>query len=251
MTSPAHKRFHSVLAAARGTDSPLSVRSENTYELMLMQLTEHRRILKTIQALARKLTAKAQFLPEYDAYIDGTIKGNCGLQDEVFVTVLLWHIDVGNISRAIELAAYALKHDLVMPDRFERNLACTIAEEIAETAARLIETDTPVPSLDLKAVLALTAECDMYDEARAKLLRQLGQAYETEGQLEAALAAYQEALRLNDKVGVKKFIEKVTRELKNADKPATQGTESSDSSDSTNSTESTESTAPETASSAG
>ncbi|MGL4578839.1 MAG: phage terminase small subunit [Shewanella xiamenensis] len=224
MTSPAHKRFHSVLAAARGTESPLAVRSENTYELMLMQLTEHRRILKTVQALARKLQAKSQFLPEYDAYIDGTIKGDSGVQDEVFVTVLLWHIDVGNIDRAIELAAYALKHDLVMPDRFERNLACTIAEEIAETAARVIETETPVKSEQLKAVLDLTAECDMYDEARAKLLRQMGQAFEAEGELTAALDAYQQALALNDKVGVKKFIEKLTRELKNADKQTTEST---------------------------
>ena len=63
MTSPAHKRFHGVLAAVRGTDSPLSARSENTYELMLMQLTEHRRILKTVQALARKLQAKSQKPP--------------------------------------------------------------------------------------------------------------------------------------------------------------------------------------------
>lgn len=229
MTSPAHKRFHSVLAAARGTESPLAVRSENTYELMLMQLTEHRRILKTVQALARKLQAKSQFLPEYDAYIDGTIAGDKGLQDEVFVTVLLWHIDVGNIDRAIELAAYALKHDLVMPDRFERNLACTIAEEIAETAARVIETETPVKSEQLKAVLDLTAECDMYDEARAKLLRQMGQAFEAEGELTAALDAYQQALALNDKVGVKKFIEKVTRDLKNADKQTTESTEPSES----------------------
>jgi tetratricopeptide (TPR) repeat protein len=195
---------------------------------MLMQLTEHRRILKTVQALARKLQAKSQFLPEYDAYIDGTIKGDSGVQDEVFVTVLLWHIDVGNIDRAIELAAYALKHDLVMPDRFERNLACTIAEEIAETAARVIETETPVKSEQLKAVLDLTAECDMYDEARAKLLRQMGQAFEAEGELTAALDAYQQALALNDKVGVKKFIEKVTRDLKNADKQTTESTESSE-----------------------
>lgn len=222
MTSPAHKRFHGVLAAARGTESPLSARSENTYELMLMQLTEHRRILKTVQALARKLQAKAQFLPEYDAYIDGTIVGDNGVQDEVFVTVLLWHIDVANIDRALQLAAYAIKHDLVMPDRFERNLACTVAEEIAEVAARLIETDTPVSSEQLNATLELTADCDMYDEARAKLLRQLGHALEAEGKLDAALNAYQQALALNDKVGVKKFIEKITRDLKNADKQTTE-----------------------------
>lgn len=222
MSSPAFKRFQNVLAAARGTESPTSARAGNLYELMLMQLIEHRRILKTLQALARKLQAKAKFLPEYDAYIDGVLSGDSGLQDEVLVTALLWHIDVGNIDRALQLAAYALKHDLVMPDRFNRNLACTIAEEIAETAARLIESDKPVHSSQLYDALALTAEFDMYDEARAKLLRQLGQALEAEGDAVNALNAYQQALALNEKIGVKKFIEKLTRELKNAEKQTTE-----------------------------
>lgn len=206
------------MAAKRGSQSQMCQRAQNLYEMMLMQLIEHRRILKTVQAVARKIEVKEKFLAEYDAYVDGVIDGDSGVQDEVFVTVMLWHIDVGRIERAIKLAAYALKHDLVMPDRFERNLACTVAEEIADTAAMLSDTKEPVKSSLLAAAMDLTSGYDMFDQARAKLWRQLGQAYETELMPSAALDAYQKALKFNPKCGVKKFIERITRELKNANK---------------------------------
>lgn len=38
---------------------------------MLMQLAEHRRRLKQIQSIERKIEVKRQLLPEYAAYIQG------------------------------------------------------------------------------------------------------------------------------------------------------------------------------------
>lgn len=214
MTSPAHRHFNKILAAKRGDSEHDDVRAQNQYELMLMQLAEHRRTLKRVQSLDRKLEVKAKFLPEYEAYIAGVLEGGHGVQDEVFVTILLWHIDIGSIEQALPLAEYALTHDLVMPDRFERTLACTLAEETAETAARVFDSDNVISSKALGQLVAMTAEHDMYDQARAKLFRQLGQALEAEGKPEKAIEAYKQAITLNPKVGVKKFIEKLERELK-------------------------------------
>lgn len=214
MGSPALNHFNKVLAAKRGDGEFENTRAQNQYELMLMQLAEHRRTLKRVQSLDRKLETKTKFLPEYEAYIAGVLEGNTGVQDEVFVTVLLWYIDTGNIDQALPLAQYALQHDLALPDRFERTLACTLAEETAETAARLYESDKAVASKALGQLVALTADHDMYDQARAKLFRQLGQALEAEDKPEKAIEAYKQALTLNPKVGVKKFIEKLERDLK-------------------------------------
>ncbi|WP_404389882.1 phage terminase small subunit [Pseudoalteromonas phenolica] len=216
MSSPAQKHFSKVLAAKRGDSEHDNARAQNHYELMLMQLAEHRRTLKRVQSLDRKLETKTKFLPEYEAYINGVLEGNSGVQDEVFVTILLWYIDTGNIEQALPLAQYALQHDLALPDRFERTLACTLAEETAETAARLFESENAITSKVLGQLVALTAEHDMYDQARAKLFRQLGQALEAENKPEKAIEAYKQALTLNPKVGVKKFIEKLERELKKA-----------------------------------
>jgi tetratricopeptide (TPR) repeat protein len=215
MATPAERRYQRMTAAAMGSDSPIAtLKADNLYEQMLMLLTEHRRALKSIQALDRKLQAKAKMTPEYEAYLAGVLDSNSGRQDEVLVTLMLWHIDIGAIDQALPLADYALKHNLIMPDRFERGLACTIAEEVAETAARLLESETPVSADLLSRTVALTRDHDMYDEARAKLYKQLGLAQEAAGQLQDALASYEKALKLHEKSGVKKYIEKIQRELK-------------------------------------
>lgn len=222
MATPAERRYQRMTAAAMGSDSPIAVhRADNLYEQMLMLLTEHRRALKTIQSLDRKLQAKARMAPEYEAYLAGILDSNSGRQDDVLVTLMLWYIDIGTIEKALPLAEYALKHNLVMPDRFERGLACIVAEEVAETAFRLQETETPITAELLMRTVALTRDHDMFDEARAKLFKQLGLAQEAAGHLTDALVSYEVALKLHDKSGVKKYIERVQRELKkDVQKPA-------------------------------
>lgn len=216
MVSPAQKRFDSVMAAMQGEDSPLATQSANHYELMLMQLSEHRRALKSLQSIDRKIQAKKQFLPEYEAYLNGVLTGRPGVQDEVLTTLMLWCIDVADIEGALGLAAYAIEFDLAMPDRFERSLPCVVAEEVADIANKLLDSETPITAELLHQTLMLLDEHDMYDEVKAKLVRQYGQAMEAEGHLEKALEAYNQALKLNEKVGVKKLIEKITRTLKNS-----------------------------------
>lgn len=215
MTTPAERHFKRTTAAAQGSENPAAAfQANNLQEQMLMQLSEHRRVLKSVQALDRKLQAKRKLLPEYEAYTSGVLASNSGQQDEVLVTIMLWHIDVGDIDAALPLAEYALQHNLVMPDRFERGLACTVAEEVAETAFRLQETETPVAAELLMRTVALTRDHDMFDEARAKLYKQLGLAQESAGFFTDAIASYEKALSLHDKSGVKKYIERVQKELK-------------------------------------
>ncbi|MCL1074819.1 phage terminase small subunit [Shewanella dokdonensis] len=214
MMSPAQAHRDRVLAAKRGGDNPaLDQKALNQYELMLMQLTEHRRALKTLQSIDRKIQAKRQFLPQYTPYLDGVLSANRGQQDEVLTTVMLWHIDVGDIAAAIRLGRYAIQHDLTMPDRFERGLPCTFAEEVADVATRLLGSENAVSSALIAEVIAMTTDSDMYDEVRAKLYRAYGEALEAEEQLQPAFDAYQTALKYNDKVGVKKLMEKLGRTL--------------------------------------
>lgn len=221
MTTPAQKRYQRMTAASLGSETQAMTRhASNLHEQMLMQLSEHRRALKTLQSLERKLQAKVKMLPEYESYIAGVLDSNSGRQDEVLVTIMLWYIDVGDIEKALPLAEYALSHKLIMPDRFERSLACTIAEEVAETAHRLHDADTPVPAALLLQTADLTHEFDMYDEARAKLYKQLGLAQESEGNITGAITSYEKALQLHERCGVKKFIERLQRELKKDPQPA-------------------------------
>lgn len=215
MTSPARAHYLRTVAAttaAAGAPEPLA--NANAYELMLAQLAEHRRRLKQVQSLERKVEAKRAMLPDYAPWVEGVIAGNSGTQDDVLMTVMVWRIDTGDLAGALPLAEYALRHKLSLPDQYQRQLPCLIAEEAADLTLRHVSAAQPVDVASLVAVMNLTSEHDMPDEVRARLLKAIGYALR-DSDKPAALSYLQQALARHEKVGVKKDIEKIERELKN------------------------------------
>lgn len=229
MTSPARNHFLRATAAqvTAAAEAANPLRHATGHELMLAQLAEHKRQLKQIQSIERKADAKRAMLPVYAAWVQGVLDGDSGLQDEVFMTVMVWHIDVGDFAGALPLAAYAIRHGLVMPDQYQRTTATLIAEEYAGMAIKAVEAGEPVDGQVLSEVLQLVEDQDMPDEVRAKLYKALGyvalaevERLQSVPQQQAcrqfALDQLQRALQLHDKVGVKKDIERLERDIKNA-----------------------------------
>jgi len=212
MTSPAKRHFQRHAAALPEEDRAYDKAAANQYELMLAKLAEDKRRLKDLQSIERKIDVKRQLLPEYQPWIEGVIQGDTGQQDDVFMTVLVWTIDTGDLEAAIPLADYAIRHKLAMPDQYKRTTACVIAEEAADIALK----GTAVPFALLQAVAALTADHDMPDEVRAKLHKAIGYALRDAGQLAEARERLAYALQLHAKVGVKKDIERLDTQLKNS-----------------------------------
>lgn len=189
------------------------------YELMLVKLAADRRRLKSVQSMERKAEVKRDLLPDYAPWIEGVLAAGRGAQDEVLMSVMVWRMDAGDFEGALDIADYALQHSLVMPDRYQRTTATVIAEEIADAAKRARDGgQTPFPADVLQRTYQLTAPCDMHDQVRAKLHREMGLHPDTDPK--AALGHLQRATQLNDKTGVKKQIEKLNRELKNTATPA-------------------------------
>jgi hypothetical protein len=198
----------------------------SAYDLVMAQLIEHRRMLKDIQSVERKIAAKVAFLPIYDAWIDGALAAGNGAQDEVLSTVLVWHIDAGNYARALQIARYVVQHGLQMPDRYERNVATVLIDEFG-AAALAGRMPHELALQVLPDVLQLTAEHDAPDQARAKLHKAVGYALiGKSGSADVDLSAVpepvarlaldhlQRALALFDQVGVKKDLERLERRLK-------------------------------------
>lgn len=211
--SHAKAHFQRAIAASMETAaSPIDRAAASQYELMLVKLAEDRRRLKDIQSIERKIDVKRQLLPEYQPWIEGILQSDTGQQDDVFMTVLVWTIDTGNIEAAIPLAQYALRHNLAMPDQYQRTPACVIAEEAADIALK----GAPVSFILLGAVAAMTADHDMPDEVRAKLHKAIGYGMREAGLLEQARERLAYALQLHDKIGVKKDIERLDTLIKNA-----------------------------------
>ncbi len=227
MSSPCRQHKQRTIAAQVGAADPvIDVKAANQYELMLMQLAEHRRRLKQIQSIERKIEVKRQLLPEYAPYVQGVLQGNSGRQDDVLMTILVWYIDAGEIGEALPIAEYALQHELQTPDRYERSTACLVAEEIADTALKLMDTDSAVSADLICQAISITEEHDMFDQVRARLLKAYGLSLNKSGNAAAAVEPLKRALELDEKSGVKKIIEQTEREIKkNSQKPDEPATE--------------------------
>ncbi|MGE6118821.1 phage terminase small subunit, partial [Aeromonas salmonicida] len=187
------------------------------------QLAEHRRTLKGIQSIERKIEAKRPMLAVYKPWIDGLLAADRGGQDDVLVTVMLWHLDTGDLEGAFPMADYVIRHGLSTPDRYERTAATMIAEEVADTAIKQQEAGNGPSCGLLYAYLGLLEPCDIFDQVRAKLHKAVGRAALAEGLKPQAAEHYRRAIELHDKVGIKKELEVLERELKKEQQPDAQG----------------------------
>ena len=92
---------------------------------------------------------------------------------------------------------------------------------MADTAIKLQEAGTGPDLFLLINYLRLLQDCDIFDQVRAKLHKAVGRAYLAQGGKEPAAEHYRRALELHDKVGIKKELEVLEREIKK-DKEAEQ-----------------------------
>ena len=219
-----HARAHFLReSAAQASAGDSGLENCNAYELMLMKMAEDRRRLKQIQSVEHKAVVKREILPDYAPWVDGVLAAGKGGQDEVLVTVMLWRIDAGDYSGALDIAEYALAHGLTMPDRFGRTTATVVAEEIAEAAKRTRDAGQPFDLPTISYVIELTAKADMHDQVRAKLHKEAGLLLSASDPV-AAVEHLRRAQQLHDGAGVKKQIEKLDRTIKNMATPPDSGT---------------------------
>lgn len=215
-------------AAAQAAAAPAqaSMAGHSAYELHLAQLHQHYQQLKQVQSTEGKAELKAKLLEQYQPYVAGVLSAGQGAQDEVITTLLVWHIDAGSIASALNIAEYVLTHGLTLPDRFNRDVATLVADEVGEYALKVIKQGPFDPAL-LERAIVLTASHDMPDEARAKLHLALGRAYlfgldpkadvytpEAAERMTQAEHHISRAIELHTNCGGKKDLEQAKRLLK-------------------------------------
>ncbi|MFJ2988324.1 phage terminase small subunit [Collimonas sp. NPDC087041] len=223
--SPAQRHKARVLAERAAADAaPGGVTAGSAYELMLYKLANDRRTLSNIQSMERKIVIKAELLPEYQDWIDGVLSKGQGGQDDVFTSLLVWHIDCGEYDRAVEMARYAVAHKLTLPDQFNRDIPTMLLDEFSAAYLKGKLATDPVAAVEiLMRVLQLTDHCDAPDQARAKLLKAAAYAMlavlDADGnellpasklpQAEAVYQLMERALTLFPGVGVKQTMDRL------------------------------------------
>lgn len=205
--------------AVAQADSYGDMQGATTYELQLAQLKQDQLHLSNFQSLDTRAQLKQEKLESYQAYIDGVLAADTGVQDEVLTTLMVWHFDCQSFTAGLRIAEYALKHNLTMPDRFARATATLVAEEVANAALSALKAGEPFDTEVLAKAADLTAEHDMPDEVRAKLNFASGLALKPAedsplADLQHASERLAEAIRLHERVGAKKDLERIERWIK-------------------------------------
>ena len=202
---------------------------------VVLQLQADRRALKEIKGTERKVAAKIGMLPTYVGWRDGVLAAGAGERgplDQVFTTLMAWTIDVGDYVAALPMVEHAVVHKLDMPSDFNRDPLTFAIDQICEDAIRAYDQGEdaaktfPAIVLPMLQDLVKDHDVDLHDEVEAKLHRALGMAIlaganpEDEDDLRQrrvqTLLAYQRAYDINPRVGVKKDMDRLKRELRKA-----------------------------------
>ncbi|WP_171857870.1 phage terminase small subunit [Enterobacter kobei] len=221
MLTPAQKHFQKVMAERRGQADEESDIQRTAHEQILHRLRMDLSRLSGVQSEETKAEMKKSMLPEYEGWIEGTLDGDSGRQDEVITRLMVWAIDCREYALALRLGRYVVRHGLTLPDNFNRTAATFLTEEMSKPvltlAAADADADLSASTAVLDEVAEIVADSDMPDVVRAKLCkaRALARRGATDITTKAeALSLFREALTRNSNAGVKKEIATLAREVK-------------------------------------
>ncbi|BEM96467.1 MULTISPECIES: phage terminase small subunit [Serratia] len=222
MLTPAQRHFQRVMAERHGKTEEFTEAARTAHEQILHRLRMDQSALKRVQSDQAKAEMKKQLLPHYEGWIEGTLDGNSGRQDEVIVTLMIWAIDAGDYPLAVRIGRYVIEHNLAMPDQFRRTAATALVEELCDPILVQVKADE---STDLTAHLQVLDELaqivdgkDMPDVVLAKLFKARGFALRGGDDVARAkaLELLRQALKLDANAGVRKAIESLARQVKKA-----------------------------------
>lgn len=210
--SPAQIHLRKMSAALANAAETANLKDLPEYDRLLYVLSRHKRQLSDIQSMERRAELKKQILPDYLPWIEGALQTGSGKQDNILMTWLVWSIDCGEFHLALQIAEYAIFHDLRLPEPFTRTVGTLVAEEFADYAKSAQAAGKPFEVMYLQRVEEMVRDEDMPDESRARLLREIGLLL-IENQPEQALAKLERALELNINIGVKGQVRQLRKQL--------------------------------------
>ncbi|MDO4427156.1 MAG: phage terminase small subunit [Moraxella sp.] len=165
--------------------------------------------LNAISSRIARNEKKAALLKSYIPYIEGVLAAGVSPQNDLLLVLMVWLLDTQGLALATDIAQFALLNDMVMPEPFSRDVACVFAEQFSEEVIKNAATPSPETA---KRALDLVSDYDMPDEVRAKLYRAYGLSV-LDVDKQAAISAYETALKLDASVGVKNELARLKKSM--------------------------------------
>jgi len=181
--------------------------------LMLAALEADMNRLKRIQSHAtRDVLKRDELLGRYTAYLEALIQQDRAPTPAIIFRNMIWAIDVGQVQWAKTLGLFAIKHGIASPEGFRRDIHNAFVGDMARLALTLQKTK-PDAAPWIAEIQKAAQTWDLIDEIRADLLKASAVDAESQGQLQAALGLYQEAIRIYPRCRVTRLINRLEKQL--------------------------------------
>lgn len=148
-----------------------AAREERYENIIMAQFKADYYRMMHIKSRKTRVSVKRATLAQYQAWLTDFMHKQSyeGNETSMFVWLTLWHLDVGDWQRGLELAGFALAEGMSSPKDFARTLVETVTEELV---GGILKEGTVTRNADLLDDLAQRVNgYDMTDQITAKLYK--------------------------------------------------------------------------------
>jgi tetratricopeptide (TPR) repeat protein len=160
---------------------------------------------------------KAEAIVKLEAFVMGYVQSAVKYPNIVAVWFMIWLFDLGDIARAVPLGLHLAKQKIHrMPTRFKSTIDVFICNYIYDWAAKQLEANKSAgPYLEQVIKAIELGELDLKEKpiTKGKVYAIYGKHLDALAEDEPALKAYEKAMEINPRAGVKKRIEQLTAKL--------------------------------------
>ncbi len=180
---------------------------ESDEELIQSQFKSFVLTLREIDEIENKIKMKREvLLPLYLPMAFQGMNEDDSSLDEIVVCCAMWCLDVGNIAEGVELALYACEQNLETPQHFKSDAQTFFTTEFLKWATPKIKKGESVAPFFTQWLDASEKWGEINKIEEANLYKWAGEIEHRAEKFEEALAYYDKATKLNDRVGCKERI---------------------------------------------
>lgn len=172
--------------------------------------------MKNLEDIEDRDSYKAEAIKRVEAFVMGYVGSAAKYPNIVAVWMMIFLFDLGDIARAIPLALHLATQKIhKMPQRFNSSIYQFICDYVYDWSVKQLEANKSAgPYLDDVMKAIESEKWQLSDIVHGKMYAIHGKHLEALGEDEAALNAFEKAMGLNERAGVKKKIERLRAKLK-------------------------------------
>lgn len=172
--------------------------------------------MKNLEDIEDRDSYKAEAIKRVEAFVMGYVESAAKYPNIVAVWMMVFLFDLGDIARAVPLALHLATQKIhKMPQRFNSSVYQFICDYVYDWSVKQLEANKSAGPYLEQVIQAIESEkWQLSDIVHGKMYAIHGKHLEALGEDEAALNAFEKAMDLNERAGVKKKIERLTAKLK-------------------------------------